>query len=417
MFSFLSISFISSFFLLQFSLSIFLFDFYLLPYISTTVLYTQFQLHLMPEPDAEPEKAKPKKSYVSVDDLYRRSSQFQIWSYPELELEELKIQANEKGRQAALKRFDEARLELERENPDVFAKHGAELAEIAEIVSYQEEQKYLYFFSQQIIQICSHFNMPTQVKATAVAFFKRFYLVNSVMEYRPRNVLYTVVFLAAKLENYFISIESFCSRLPKTSASDILDLEFIVLLALKFTLLVHHPYRPLYGFFLDFQLVFLHPPVRNDVTIDTIGGLYDKAKAWLNDEALLSEASFLFTPPQIALAAMYDVDQQITEEYLRRKFLKEDEKLGTIKEEKEEQNGAEKKDGEEKTDENGKQNDENTQKAQYDTLVRTIQQCIQVAKTKLETSRDESTKIDKKCFFALKPANLLKKRVKALTSE
>ena len=161
--------------------------------------------------------------------------------------------------------------------------------------------------------------MPTQVKATAVSFFKKFYLVNSVMEYHPKNILYTCVFLAAKSENYFMSIESFCKALPKTEPKDVLDLEFIVLQSLKFTLLVHHPFRPLYGFFLDFQAVLLHPsPLMYDVNIDTIGGMYDKAKKWLSDYALLSDVAFLFSPPQIALAAMYDIDKRITDRYLKK---------------------------------------------------------------------------------------------------
>lgn len=396
----------------------------------------------------EPESAK--KKYVSDDDLYRNSSQYQIWLYTETELDELKAQANENGRQSALKKFAEARETLQQEKPDVFAAHEAELLpEIAVLISLEEEQKYLHYFSQQIIQICSHFNMPTQVRATAISFFKRFYLVNSVMVYKPKNVVYTIVFLAAKLENYFISIESFCSRLPKVKPADILDLEFIVLLLLKFTLLVHHPYRPLYGFFLDFQLVLLKPePIEKSLTIDLVGNLYDKAKKWLNDEALLSEVSFLFTPPQIALAAMYSCDENITGMYLKKKFLNESPKtLEMIKEEKkerwrkkmeeekraearevkQEENDEIKKEdtGEIKLEENGENSTEvkdeapkkSSEKEQYEILMKTIKKCIDVTSAKTETSREESTKIDEKCFFALNPTKLLKRKIKALESQ
>lgn len=364
-------------------------------------------------PDAaNPElEQPPPKKYVSADELYRRSSQYREWSFTESELQDLKMQTNENGRKLALARFDTVHDALQAEKPQVFANHGDKLGrEIAGLVNYEDEQKYLYYFSQQIVQICGHFNMPTQVKATAVAFFQRFYLLNSVMEYKPRNVLYTIVFLAAKLENYFISIESYCARLPKTKAADILDLEFVVLLALKFTLMVHHPYRPLYGFFLDFQQVLLHPtPVFADVNIDTIGSLYDRAKKWLNDEALLSEAGFLFTPPQIALAAMYDLDQRITEKYLKRKFLKSPEQKGllTIPENPEVK--------QEKSD-NVTDKTKSQEREQYETLVSTIVKCIECAKTRVETSKEESTRIDETCFFALNPAKLLKKRIKALDS-
>ncbi|GEQ71670.1 hypothetical protein JCM33374_g5356 [Metschnikowia sp. JCM 33374] len=338
----------------------------------------------------------PQKKYVSGDDLYRRSSQYQTWSFSSKELHEQKKHANEKGRNAALKLFDTARSAMMTEKPDIFTAHGNQLtSDILELISFEEEQKYLQFFGSQIVQICSHFKMPTQVKATAISFFRRFYLVNSVMEYRPRNILYTAVFLAAKSENYFISIETFCSRIPKTKPEDILGLEFIILSSLKFTLLVHHAFRPLYGFFLDFQSLLLHPsPVMYDVNVDTIGQLYDKAKRWLNDHALLSDAPFLFTPPQIALAALYDSDKRITDRYLRLKFLKE-------------------------TSENNEasQTPVQPEKEHFDLIVKTIRRCIKITKEETHTSREESTKIDEKCFFALNPQKLLKRRAKALQGD
>lgn len=243
-----------------------------------------------------------------------------------------------------------------------------------------------------------------------------------------------------------MSIESFCKALPKTEPKDVLDLEFIVLQSLKFTLLVHHPFRPLYGFFLDFQAVLLHPtPLMYDVNVDTIGGMYDKAKKWLSDYALLSDVSFLFSPPQIALAAMYDIDKRITDRYLKRKFLSEhhhDEdntqgKLDTIKEDPESRTDKipvdnnvednvnikkEEVDLEEADLQNTNKDDAKAgdiykaQREQYETLVRTIRKCIKLAKQIPETSREESAKVDKKCFFALNPSRLLKKKLNKLTT-
>lgn len=327
------------------------------------------------------ETGKKTRKPISGDDLYRRSSQYRIWSFTAAELQDVKIKANEKGRAAAQARFAETLKTFEAEKPELFAQHREALEAPIELISLEDEQKYLHFFGQQIVQICSHFNMPTQVRATAISFFKKFYLVNSVMEYRPRNVLYTIVFLAAKLENYFISVESFCARIPKTKPSDILDLEFVVLLSLKFALLVHHPFRPLYGFFLDLQLVLLHPhPVMYDVSIEHIGKLYDKAKTWLNSHAMLSDVAFLYTPPQIALAALYDCDQRITDKYLRLKFIDEEKPQDT---------------------------------KQYDALIKSIKSCVSESRKETASSREESTKIDETCFFALNPMKLLKKRAKA----
>lgn len=383
----------------------------------------------------------PSSKPVSADDLYRRSSQYQHWSFTPAALGAAKAAANAAGRDAAVARFHKARMELKTAKPELFEQHGDALMALEpETISLDEEKQYLHFFCLQIVQICTHFNMPTQVKATAVSFFKKFYLVHLAMQHRPRNVLYTIVFLAAKLENHFVSIESFCSRIPNTKPEDILLLEFVVLSSLKFTLLVHHPFRPLHGFFLDFQQVLLiHDPVYG-VSVDNIGNLYDRAKKWLNDHALLSDVCFLYTPPQIALAALYALDQQLTEKYLRRKFPPVKKKLDRIDETLEPL-------GKETLEPLGKEMElvekEPLQTLEkkplepleplelleplhskpekpvdhYQLLLSTITQCIQVATLETETSREQSTLIDKKCFFALNPAKLLKKKVKALTGE
>ena len=54
-------------------------------------------------------------------------------------------------------------------------------------------------------------------------------------------------------------------------------------------------------FFLDFQAVLLHPEqVMYDVSVDTLGNMYNQAKEWLNKYFMVSDVAFLFTPPQIA---------------------------------------------------------------------------------------------------------------------
>lgn len=348
-------------------------------------------------------EAEVKKQNVSIDELYRRSSQYILWSFTQESFEQVKREVNEKGKNAAIEKFEQARNTLATDKPELFHQFENQLTtdKLLDTISFEEEEKYLSFYTKNIIQTAEFFKLPTQAKATAVSFFKKFYTVNSVMNYHPKNILYTCVFLAAKSENYFIAIETFCNVLPKTEPKDILDLEFIILQSLKFTLLVHHPFRPLYGFFLDFQAVLLYPsPLMYDVSVDTIGSLYDKAKSWLNEYYLLSDVLFFFTPPQIALAAMYDIDKRITDRYLKRKFLRDN------------------TEGEEfptKSDEL-KENSNLDKRAQYETIVRTIRKCIKIAKQIPETTREESTAIDKKCFFTLNPGRLLKKELNKLST-
>lgn len=350
------------------------------------------------------------KKSITSDDLYRRSSQYQIWSFTNPSLENTRRQTYNKGIKLAKQKLKTARETLVNDlkspkpdaNADVVASElkivsgpEFEIDNLFDPPTMEEELGFLNYYCQIVLNTGDFFRMPTQVKATATSFFKKFYLVNSIFEFHPKLILFTCLFLAAKLENYFMSIESFTSKLPKTEPKDVLDFEFIILLSLKFTLYVHHPFRPLYGLFLDTQAILLHlSPLMYDVNVDTLGALYDKAKKWLVDYAIISDVSFLFTPPQIALAAMYDIDKRITDRYLKRKF----------RNTKHIDDAAIPVDGEEIVSH------------EYEEIVRTIRKCIRKAKEVETPSKDKSTEIDRKHFFMQRPEKLLKRKIKQFTS-
>ena len=56
--------------------------------------------------------------------------------------------------------------------------------------------------------------MPHNVKGTALHYFRRFYLNNSVMDYHPKEILVTSVYLASKVEEFNISMQQFVSNIP-----------------------------------------------------------------------------------------------------------------------------------------------------------------------------------------------------------
>src|SRR6267154_2212397 len=64
----------------------------------------------------------------------------------------------------------------------------------------------------------------------------------------------TALFLATKTTNNPISLESYTSNIPKTSSSDVLDLEFLVSQSLDFEFAVWHAHRALWGIWLDLQV-------------------------------------------------------------------------------------------------------------------------------------------------------------------
>lgn len=217
------------------------------------------------------------------------------------------------------------------------------------------------------------------------------------MEYHPKLVLLTCLFLAAKSENFFISIASFSKRIPKTTPESILSLEFEILQSLQFTLFVHHPFRPLYGFFFDIQ-----EALKGEVTAKELGKVYDNARNLIN-EAIISDAVYYYTPPQIALACLREVDEGLTMKYLEKKFKKE---KSEVKEEDIEVNEEpqEKAEGEE-----SKPKQENISD-HYDILVKTITQCQEVIRTAQDPTKEEATVIDKKVQYCLNPSIVLKRK-------
>lgn len=66
----------------------------------------------------------------------------------------------------------------------------------------------------------------------------------------------TALFLATKTTNNPISLDSYTSNIPKTSHSDVLDLEFLVAQSLNFEFAVWHAHRALWGLWLDLQVDF-----------------------------------------------------------------------------------------------------------------------------------------------------------------
>ena len=360
----------------------------------------------------------------TIDDLYRQSSQFRMWSFTHESLNEIKTKTNEKGRKKATETFNHALAQFRQTNSTEYEAHASELTVdlLLDLLTLEEETKYINFYCKNIIETANFFRMPTQVKATAVSFFRKFYLVHSTMEYHPKNIMYTCVFLAAKSENYFISINSFTKALRNTENKDILDLEFTVLEALHFTLLVHHAFRPLYGFYLDFQAVLLHPEPRiRGLTNERLASLLDKGKEWIMEKALLSDIPFLYTPPQVALAAAHAVDKEVCELYLKIKF---EDKLTSIKEEKEteEKQEIKQEDGVKQETEVKQESTENEPTALNSApltlllLLETVQLCLKDALGVPESTVEENKAIDRKCYFALRPKKLIEKRIKKLSN-
>ncbi|CAG8495741.1 26_t:CDS:2, partial [Acaulospora morrowiae] len=123
----------------------------------------------------------------------------------------------------------------------------------------------------------------------------------------------TCLFLAAKCEHAFVSIEEFVkvSRVPKNR---IFELELIVSRSLRYEYTIHHPFIPAFGYYLDLQNV-----VKD---VGKIKSIYEKSISFIKT-SILTDVMFLYQPSQISLAALRMAAKQDKfdlNNYLRSKF-------------------------------------------------------------------------------------------------
>ncbi|KYQ52918.1 Cyclin-H, partial [Trachymyrmex zeteki] len=199
---------------------------------------------------------------------------------------------------------DESDLTMLREktNADFIAKHGANMTpedKEEHFLSHSEERTLLRFYELQLRDFCRRFNppMPRATVATALHYFKRFYLRNSVMDYHPKEILVTCVYLACKVEEFNVSISQFVANIKgdREKASDIiLNNELLLMQQLNYNLTVHNPFRPVEGLMIDIKTRYtsLENPEKLRQHIDEF-----------LERVFLTDSVLLYAPSQVALAA------------------------------------------------------------------------------------------------------------------
>lgn len=179
-------------------------------------------------------------------------------------------------------------------------------------LSAEEELLLVKLYISKIPQLCHMFRFPETVEATAISFLKRFYLKNTVMDWHPKNVMLTALFLATKTTNNPISLEYYVSVIPRTAPSDVLDLEFLVSQSLNFEFSVWHAYTAFWGLWLDLQSMPDSPESPEQA-------IYIAAVEQINSSRL-TDAEFIYTPAQIALACLSLVSRHYASRWCRYKL-------------------------------------------------------------------------------------------------
>ncbi|EHA8587605.1 Cyclin-H1-1 [Cocos nucifera] len=161
-----------------------------------------------------------------------------------------------------------------------------------------EEQLMRVFYEQKIQEVCAAFKFPHKIQATAIIYFKRFYLQWSVMEHHPKHIMLTCVYASCKVEENHVSAEELGKGIQQDHQM-ILNNEMIVYQSLGFDLIVYAPYRSIEGFVEDVEEFC---QVRNEEQ-EKFQDLRETAKLEV-DKIMLTDAPLLYPPGQLALAAL-----------------------------------------------------------------------------------------------------------------
>ncbi|KAJ3212657.1 hypothetical protein HDU67_003685 [Dinochytrium kinnereticum] len=236
--------------------------------------------------------------------LHTQSSRFRgEWHFPRGKgLKEKRVEVNAEG----VRRVKDAMLEeaaLEGKPPPTL--------DPSIFITWEEQQKMCLFYETKIVSYCKFFKFDTDgtVQATAITFFKRFYLANTIMDYDPKLILLTCLFLAAKVENSHMPLTDFLAKVPKAPPPEvILELEFVLCRGLEFQFMVQPLKWALHGLFLDMQAYLLlkhtnpkSPELRDDLT--NLATTYSTSLT-LSQTSLHTDLPLTHYPSQIALGCL-----------------------------------------------------------------------------------------------------------------
>jgi len=205
---------------------------------------------------------------------------------------------------------------------DFIARFSYDKSQSAKYLAFEECELILRFFEKKLADFCNKFrpHMPRNVFGTALQYFRRFYLSNSVMDYHPKEILVTAAYLACKAEEFNVTMEQFVANINgnKERATEIiLNHELLLMEQLNFHITVHNPWRPVEGLIIDIKTRLLPDlPVRMDVE-----KFRSEIEKFLDEAVALTNASLIYAPSQIALAAVihgaskngHNLDKYVTE--------------------------------------------------------------------------------------------------------
>ncbi|XP_045171270.1 cyclin-H-like [Mercenaria mercenaria] len=185
---------------------------------------------------------------------------------------------------------------------NIFGENMDENSRQENFLSPAEEKLLMRHFEFILREFCKKFNptMPKYVQGTALTYFKRFYIHNSIMDYHPRDLMLTCVYLSCKVEEFNVSIGQFVGNLKgdrEKFANIILGFELLLMDKLHYHLTVHNPFRPLEGFLIDLKTRYFKDKP------ESVERLRKNAEEFV-ERSLSTDVCLIYSPSQIALAGV-----------------------------------------------------------------------------------------------------------------
>ncbi|XP_028395915.1 cyclin-H-like [Dendronephthya gigantea] len=181
------------------------------------------------------------------------------------------------------------------------------------VVTVDEHKVLCKYYEKVLFHLCLQFqpSLPYSVMFTAFVYFKRIYLQTTVMESLAEDMISVCLYMACKVEEYNVSVDKFIMIYPEVdrerTANIILGNEMGLMRLLNYQLIVHSPKRALEGFFIDIKTRFKQQ--------ENFEKCREISNEFLN-AVLFSDVVFLYTPSQIALAALFAASKEIVRSYI-----------------------------------------------------------------------------------------------------
>ncbi|CAN6470062.1 unnamed protein product [Victoria cruziana] len=231
---------------------------------------------------------------------FRTSTHRERWIFTQQDVAE-KHQATNQRAVRTLEQYGATRLEVDIDGSISYPEQQVDSREngsnLPDPLTIEDEQLIRIFYEQKIQEVCGAFVFPHKIQATAIIYFKRFYLQWSVMEHDPKHIMLTCIYVSCKVEEFHVSAEELGKGIQQDHQI-ILNNEMIVLQSLGFDLIVYAPYRSIDGFLEDMEECFRAADGQRQFK-----ELRDPAKLDI-DKIMLTDAPLLFPPAQLALAAL-----------------------------------------------------------------------------------------------------------------